>query len=1134
MVGAAARVVATPGGTSALAALRAKKEGLPSDRPSTAVAQPSKPRSTAPATASWTSPKRPALKERSRNAQTPAPTRRNVAATTEQRPIGSKLASRKHGMFAQTPKAAQVQTKQAMSKRAGADYEEDKADADVSNVSKTAPITRKIAPSTTVRPSKASNLGHSKVTRKGTYEMSESPEPVKTSKRPKAAAVKPTASKPASKTVKTKDLDEDERTEAKPKGRPRRSAKLPNSSDEYDPEPKKTRKLPDRKVNPAPESPDARAAKTVKGKSKTAITSDVDTSAAQDEAEAADEVDDRNEDTVEDGVLDLADDATRTHSKEVLPSVAPHSEAPKAKGDSTLLSRSELAAGSCRQPGAAKGSKHANNREGASQDNAIVLSDRPEPSSSPPSTPAAATTAPTTLATVQQPDIGRQTRPYTPAGFQSSPPVDQWAEHQRPAAGPRAAEETRRTTIIGFDRSGPLNQGTRSAKKSAVGPARTGRSSLPPRKVPLAPEGSSARGRLAARRDNGPSSGATSMKSYRTDRMAPPKNVAESVGDALAGFLGRPARMAPTPTPFKNALKAPSRAEGRMAQSQPARAIEQDNDHGWTNIGDLEGDTIIVTETDAPVKPMREETVATLAVTAKPGAAKPVSKPPVGRTASQIVMPPPGPRVANADKRRGAPTDPNMRSSDRANGALAESTAAEERTAKARAKRPREIDDLETQHAAKKFKRSSRNEIDPSAPTSYATADPQSKDSLRDRRPAPAPEPSKRMSRKSKATRQASQGVDMHGSPIPKDMVVAENATTLETYSQQAQLSSEEAVPDSILEARRVAAEPGKKDATFFEDLLAAPSHQLKILSSNEKRQPASPREDSQAITGIVLGRVDTKQLIINQAAAPPTDPFTSSEDLPKQPPKKGFAALFDEQLRAVESERITRKRDRTGTAEDDDQEKTLVAPEPEPQPKRSKGTSGRPQPRAREPEQAARKRDQEEHSGDEDPDKTLVEPEPEPQPKASKGAADRQSRYARSYTKMSEDRAPDMPAIGKWRTAIQPHQMNLFDELVAVSHKLVRHLVDQETAMKEAVNDYKKCSINAIEQLELQQAQEYRQSLKKLEQKKRAMQVDLDGRRADIQKAMDATRRKQNERSKNVSTVSEEEARLKGMVEEL
>ncbi|KAK0776356.1 hypothetical protein LTR91_024709 [Friedmanniomyces endolithicus] len=1082
---AACRTSMVPVGTSALDALRAKKEALAVARTGGETVQASRNRSPAASLAQDRSPKRLPLKERSRNVPTPAKTKPG-AATAAQKATDDKPKSRKLGMFAQTPVGGREKSVQGAQKRKGAkagardEWDDDGA----FEPSKKGKVAQRSTPGTLKRPTLSAKSRGPASIGKPTYDMPESPplhiETTTMSKRGGTAKKPAPAKRETSKASKWRGAAEDEHVETAGKGRPRKLAKLSDSNNFSELE---IRKQPARQAKVLNGAAGSRIGE-VEEADEPALDKPLAASATiKDAKHVSTKIAGRGiDETIEDfeyavvtydddnklaaGDRDIQQGSLRATARNTVqnPQVKTHTDLNNEQRDSH---------------GVSKQSKHDTDRVGGSQANAITLSDRLDPSSSVLSTPEITRPAAATLAQVRPSATEGRRAPQTPAVFHSSPPLNNAQGTHQPPTGLLEHAESHRTTIISFGRSGPRNQGTRSAKKSVIGSARTDRTQK--------------------RRSKGRSSpAATSTKSYRTDRTAMPNNVAEDVGDALAGFLKIPANLSgKSVAPDKTQaafLHAQSQASRPIAPLRPPTDITDDS---WTYVEDaIDG---------------REPQVRAT-VPAQGG--KPLKKPLVDRTASQLAMPPPALELGSTVKSGQATAS----SAVRRKAAVGQTASVDKEGGKAATKpsvkRSYEQDSF-SHPAPKKSKRIALDTQRTQAAADHPAAIPQAKVTLPEHVPTREPEPRKRAERK--ISRHASQGVDINGSPIPKNMVVPENATTLETYTQHAGLSPDQRLPASDTAVRRTMTD-SPTNPTFFEEMLAVPSHQVKILASNEKRKPASPREDSQAITGVVLGKVNAKQLVMRDGGVPPpTDPFLSSESLRKVPKGPSSSSLFSEELR-TRAEQIANKRRHAALAdEEEDPDKTLVQPAPA-----SKRLNGNP----------TSKRLRAAFADEDDPDQTLVEPEP--RPKRPKGNATNTRKNASAISAADKENTADMPVIGLWRDALRPHQLNLFDELVAVSHRLVRHLVDHETALHEAVYDYQRRGLNIIEQAELVRAQDYEKSLKQLAREKEAVRQGLRQQSERMRGAMERVLQMKAERSKTDVLLLAEQARLEEMLAQL
>ncbi|KAK0294557.1 hypothetical protein LTS00_006758 [Friedmanniomyces endolithicus] len=1080
------RTTMAPVYTSALDALRARKEEVRVARAGGGTLQASRSCTPATSVALDRSTKRLPLEERSKNVPTPAKLKPG-AATAAQKATDDKPKSRKLGMFAQTPVGGREKSVQGTQKRKGAkagardDWDDDGA----FEPSKKGKVAQRGTPGTLKRPTLSAKSRGSASVRKPTYDMPESPPLLtETTTRSERAGLagKPTiAEAETSKASNRKGAADDEHIETAQKGKPRKLVKLPDGDNFEEPG---VRKQP------------ARHAKLFNGAAKMGIgkVEEADEQDMENPRPASATIGDAKhvsskndgrgvDETIEDfehAVVAYDDNdkpaaGDRNTQQGRLNGTAPHTvQDPQVKMTAELIN--ELRE-SHEVP---KRSKHDTDRVGGSQANAITLSDRLEPSSSVLSTPEITRPAAATLARIGPSDTDGRRAPQTPAVFHSSPPLEKSEGTHQPLTGLLEPAEPRRTTIISFDRSGPHNQGTRSAKKSVIGSARTDRTQ--------------------ARRSKGRSSpAATSTKSYRTDRTAQPNNVAEDVGDALAGFLKISANFGDKPAASDNTKAASLRAQSQAPRpiAAPRQPPTDVTDNSWTYVEDA----VNGREPQARAFVLAQE-------------AKPLKKPSVDRTASQLAMPPPAPKAGSTVESGQATASSAARRTTAVKKAASVDNEGGKAVKKSSDKRSRE-EDAFSHPAPKKSKRTILDTQHTHPVAGQPAAIPQANVMLPEYVPIREPEPGKRAGRK--ISRHASQGVDINGSPIPKNMIVPENATTLETYNQDAGLSPDQRLPASDMAARRSITD-SPTNPTFFEEMLAVPSHQVKILASNEKRRPASPREDSQSITSVVVGKANAKQLVMrDEGVAPPTDPFLSSESLRKVPKGPSSSSLFSEELR-TRAEQIAKKRRHAALAdEDEDPDKTLVEPAPA-----SKGPKNNP----------AAKRIRAALADEDDTDQTLVEPEP--RSKRRKGDATHTRKGAVAVSVADEENNADMPAIGLWRDALRPHQLNLFDELVAVSHRLVRHLVDHETALHEAVYDYQRRGLNMIEQAELVRAQDYEQSLKQLVREKEAVRQGLQQQSERMRGAMERVLQMKAERGKTEGLLSAEQSRLEEMLAQL
>ncbi|KAK3718317.1 hypothetical protein LTR37_005130 [Vermiconidia calcicola] len=402
---------------------------------------------------------------------------------------------------------------------------------------------------------------------------------------------------------------------------------------------------------------------------------------------------------------------------------------------------------------------------------------------------------------------------------------------------------------------------------------------------------------------------------------------------------------------------------------------------------------------------------------------------------SQVAMPPPALKLLKSPRPHKAPTVPLMFGSEHVRD-LAKAT----HVMKPAERTKRKIDaDMSADIAPKRMRASvEAGRILPDVVQTVQSPSRESKIhweptvSHRDNRSVP--EPIKRDARKpSRHTSQGSQKVDIHGSPVPQGMFVEGQATVLEVFSQQAGISSD-SVPNGTVVTRK-GATVQRPDTVLQNQELPPPSRQPQAMSSNRKPLPAPPQEPSRAITS--LGRIERGRLMVEDRAEKlATDPFTSSEEARQHPSRTSSSSNFIEQLRRLATQ------DPRGEAQQEDPDKTLV-----------------------EPEKIIRK------------------------PKRVVSISSQSSSELSSPAAETPDSVRD---LGVWRNALLPHQMNMFDELVNVAHRIVCHLVDSETAATNIVEDYRRRGIQLIEQMELTHAKQHQKYVATLEERKKRLRKDL------------------------------------------
>ncbi|KAI9715766.1 MAG: hypothetical protein M1812_005765 [Candelaria pacifica] len=127
---------------------------------------------------------------------------------------------------------------------------------------------------------------------------------------------------------------------------------------------------------------------------------------------------------------------------------------------------------------------------------------------------------------------------------------------------------------------------------------------------------------------------------------------------------------------------------------------------------------------------------------------------------------------------------------------------------------------------------------------------------------------------------------------------------------------------------------------------------------------------------------------------------------------------------------------------------------------------------------------------GEEDPEKTLVNVD------HNRGLSDLASddgTTSSSSSSQSTNSSSTSKGVSEatsesqkeWQAALLPHQRNTLDVLHSISNRLVRHLVDQETAIQDIIQDYEHSGHTCIDALEKHQAAELSRSQQGLDKAK-------------------------------------------------
>ena len=684
-----------------------------------------------------------------------------------------------------------------------------------------------------------------------------------------------------------------------------------------------------------------------------------------------------------------------------------------------------------------KGSKHHSLKEkpGSSQAQAIMIEQDSQSESSSSPSPHRSTNPKPNAAIGAKSHQSRSGRPQTPALMPSSPPGS--------GGGSIYTLTNDKPTIIAFSRQGPRNQGVSSAKKN-------------------------------------PESAASSnvFSDYKSAKAGTPNDYAKTSG--LATQLFPPSSQHPHRPPAQVALTAQSSNVAKGDESvfgdftkngknkalahmlrQPSQVTnergQEEQDDGFAVIDDFEGTTLISDSEEHEHSP-KEPTASQVAMPppnvakkAKKVSDSKTTKAPVRSLAQTTAKPgaskdTPRPALANKDSNAS-----NVRAATKSVPAGQVSTlpAGDEAQKPAFARgvtktlptdvggEPKPSVGQRTVQQSEQIRKRGSTEPQLGSPSKRIRVSKESMHTAPEARPArvqndsesqsvpkkdPAIRGDRRKSRPSRRSTQASQGVDILGSPYPKDFEVPTQTTALEVYSQQAGLSSDQT-------QRSDAAPTGRLDLKAVPRMV--PTTKSGRLSSNGKPVPAAPQESSKAVTRIASGPLAEQLLAARPVHTSEDNPFTSSRERESSAGQGLAATKFREALR----QRGIDLNDRS----------------------------------------PAVKRDERQDERFDDTERTLVEPVDEPR-KAAQHVTSSPSASVASSASSLDAASKVLEDVGDWRNSLKPHQTHLFDSLVIAAHKLVRHMVDHETAERTMIADYRRRGEIIVDELQRAHAKEFQQ----------------------------------------------------------
>lgn len=682
-------------------------------------------------------------------------------------------------------------------------------------------------------------------------------------------------------------------------------------------------------------------------------------------------------------------------------------------------------------------------KTGLSQANAIMIEQAAQSSSDLRSSPDQSLVV-QAKATGQSNRVQNSRRPQTPALISSSPPG------ANGDAIPTFASD--KPTIIAFDRQGPRNQGVTSSFKN--------------QRFPVLPSALSthdtADASTSGLRDESKGLARTlfpsqSQETARPQSQAPsktgPSNVSVTDGDIFADFTKNGRNKALTSLLQR---RPPTAASGSTKHESEPEQLQDDED--FFVVDDF-GYTTLVNDDEQSVRPVEMRTASQVAMPPPKGPGKIVKKTnghgflldkPVAMSTKSAVAKAATepqqlkkamtataaktavePKPAKQATKVGSKKEAKPASLQKASKIMPLPDTVETRSAKEalteqkrQPKRKRELDELQSGTPNKKTKYLQTNlpKIsnfdDASARQLRISKIPQvTGTAIAD----PVGRPDRRRNRSTRRITQGSRGVDILGSPYPKELEVPIQTTALEIFSQQTDLSSDQMATSDASIAGGLA---GRLNLAAV-PRMSPPIHR-EPMSSNGKPLPAAPNESSRAATRVASGPLAEQIITAKHEHPVMEDPFTSSHKLVpalKQTAQGlGFKnALLKHGIIIDQLEPIT----------------GLI----------------------------------------EDPGKTLVNPTPD-------FDSDDEPNHAVNSTNSSDVSSPSSPSpaaaskaledVGDWRNTLTAYQTHLFDAVVIASHRLVRHMVDDETARREIVAAYRRRGEILVAEVELSHAREF------------------------------------------------------------
>ncbi|KAH7132482.1 hypothetical protein B0J11DRAFT_427358 [Dendryphion nanum] len=291
----------------------------------------------------------------------------------------------------------------------------------------------------------------------------------------------------------------------------------------------------------------------------------------------------------------------------------------------------------------------------------------------------------------------------------------------------------------------------------------------------------------------------------------------------------------------------------------------------------------------------------------------------------------------------------------------------------------------------------------------------------------------------------------------------------------------------------------------------------IEILSSNSKPLPGEPDEDSRAISGHADRNEIRHQKELGDFEVTRKDPFRQSsrnqvqakftrrltetlvgDDLTLSPlgrvhlksPSPTRTEIF-----AVKSKfqlvQVSKRISQAGHAEKVPYESTR----PVPQQTVLVGEASQP---SRQPEDKEHGDDLEGGTLVDHEDDLPIRPSPAPlssSPPAPLGSAD--SSHSSTSAEPEEPRSPSVSYQDQdemeWEATLEPHQRSVGEQLVRVSRRLMRHIVDAETAVDDMAKTYHEDGEHLIANLVNKNREHFDQTLRSIQEKKTSMRAEFE-----------------------------------------